>query len=539
MASGPDYYKALGRRRKASRGDQEGLPQAGAPVPPDRNPGNKDAEERFKEISEAHDVLGDRRSASSTTPAPVPSRGGGPGGGFRRLQGFDFDASHGRHPLQHVRRAPAAGGGARGVGAPTRPTRRRPGGAGLDLLRPGDHGAQVPLSVPMHERLPDLPRHGRQARHDAEGLPRLRGPRRGDRARACSRSPSLLALRRLGHGHRGPLPDLSRRGRGAHRQAPARQHPRRGKDGSRIRLAGKGEPGHNGGPAGDLYLITHVSPRRCSRAGRQPRGRGAAHDPRGAARRRGQGADARWLEDAARRPGTKHGTVQRLRGEGPPRLGGEGRGDIHYRFVIDVPEHAERGAGAAVDELAKVMNGDPARGCSRRRRRRGWRAQAATTDAVEMDRPDRSRRVHDLGGGRARDMHPQTLRMYEARGLIEPKRSPKGTRLYSQEDVERLRRIQEMTAELGLNLAGVERVLALEAEVEGCARASRSSSRRRARRRGGLAKRSERCAAPSAPSWCPIAARRHGDSCAPPSAYARRSHHDSGTTARGGYPNAA
>jgi MerR family transcriptional regulator/heat shock protein HspR len=64
------------------------------------------------------------------------------------------------------------------------------------------------------------------------------------------------------------------------------------------------------------------------------------------------------------------------------------------------------------------------------------------------------------------EMHPQTLRMYEARGLIEPKRSPKGTRLYSQEDVEKLRRIQEMTNELGLNLAGVERVLALEQELE-------------------------------------------------------------------------
>jgi len=63
-------------------------------------------------------------------------------------------------------------------------------------------------------------------------------------------------------------------------------------------------------------------------------------------------------------------------------------------------------------------------------------------------------------------MHPQTLRMYEARGLIEPKRSPKGTRLYSQEDVERLRRIQEMTSDLGLNLAGVERVLELEAQVD-------------------------------------------------------------------------
>src|SRR3981189_618376 len=64
------------------------------------------------------------------------------------------------------------------------------------------------------------------------------------------------------------------------------------------------------------------------------------------------------------------------------------------------------------------------------------------------------------------EMHPQTLRMYEARGLIEPKRSPKGTRLYSQEDVDRLRRIQGMTTDLGLNLAGVEHVLALEAQVD-------------------------------------------------------------------------
>jgi MerR family transcriptional regulator/heat shock protein HspR len=64
------------------------------------------------------------------------------------------------------------------------------------------------------------------------------------------------------------------------------------------------------------------------------------------------------------------------------------------------------------------------------------------------------------------NMHPQTLRMYETRGLIEPQRSPKGTRLYSQEDVEKLRRIQEMTAELGINLAGVERVLRLEQELE-------------------------------------------------------------------------
>lgn len=64
------------------------------------------------------------------------------------------------------------------------------------------------------------------------------------------------------------------------------------------------------------------------------------------------------------------------------------------------------------------------------------------------------------------EMHPQTLRMYEARGLIQPKRSPKNTRLYSHEDVERLRRIQEMTAQQGLNLAGVETVLELESRLD-------------------------------------------------------------------------
>ena len=78
------------------------------------------------------------------------------------------------------------------------------------------------------------------------------------------------------------------------------------------------------------------------------------------------------------------------------------------------------------------------------------------------------------------EMHPQTLRIYEQRGLITPKRSPKGTRLYSQADVERLRRIQEMTTELGLNLAGVERVLVLETKLERAQRRLDAMERRSA-----------------------------------------------------------
>src|SRR5579875_2930770 len=82
------------------------------------------------------------------------------------------------------------------------------------------------------------------------------------------------------------------------------------------------------------------------------------------------------------------------------------------------------------------------------------------------------------------DMHPQTLRMYEARGLIEPKRSPKGTRLYSHKDVERLRRIQEMTAELGMNLAGVERVFELEEQLDAMSRKVAALERRASELKG-------------------------------------------------------
>ena len=96
------------------------------------------------------------------------------------------------------------------------------------------------------------------------------------------------------------------------------------------------------------------------------------------------------------------------------------------------------------------------------------RRRVRTTTRVEVD-SDRGVFMISVAAELA-DMHPQTLRMYEARGLIEPKRSPKGTRLYSHADVERLKRIQEMTAELGLNLAGVEKVLELETKLESMTR---------------------------------------------------------------------
>src|SRR5687767_5274636 len=89
-------------------------------------------------------------------------------------------------------------------------------------------------------------------------------------------------------------------------------------------------------------------------------------------------------------------------------------------------------------------------------------------------------------------MHPQTLRIYESRGLITPGRSPKGTRLYSQEDVDRLQRIQELTSELGMNLAGVEKVFELEGELARMRRRMRSLERQAQRAQKELGDELER-----------------------------------------------
>src|SRR2546425_3025596 len=81
--------------------------------------------------------------------------------------------------------------------------------------------------------------------------------------------------------------------------------------------------------------------------------------------------------------------------------------------------------------------------------------------------PRRARGVYMISvAAEIAGMHPQTLRLYETRGLITPERSSGNTRLYSETDLERLRRIQELTTELGMNLAGVERVFELEEELE-------------------------------------------------------------------------
>ena len=111
-------------------------------------------------------------------------------------------------------------------------------------------------------------------------------------------------------------------------------------------------------------------------------------------------------------------------------------------------------------------------------RKSGWaKERGSRVEATE--RIDSTRGVFMISvAAELADMHPQTLRMYEARGLITPKRSPGKTRLYSQDDVDRLRRIQQMTDE-GLNLVGVETVLGMEQQLDRL-RAELARMRRRA-----------------------------------------------------------
>ena len=132
------------------------------------------------------------------------------------------------------------------------------------------------------------------------------------------------------------------------------------RDGSRVRLPGKGEPGRNGGPPGDVYVVTRVLPSPVfSRKGDHLEVEVPLTIPEAI-----RGAEVEVPTLTGRKtlrvpPGTKHGTVQRLRGEGPPKLGGPGRGDIRYRFTIDVPAALSREQQDAVDKLSKVMNGNP------------------------------------------------------------------------------------------------------------------------------------------------------------------------------------
>jgi molecular chaperone DnaJ len=360
MAARPDYYKTLGVDKKASAEEiKKAYRKLARRYHPDRNPDDKSAEERFKEASQAYDVLGDPEKRKQYDSGTGPFATGGPGGGFGGFGNFDFDASSMGDILSNL-----FGGGGRAQRQ--RPRAERGGDLEASVSISFDQaiaGAQVPLSVPMRATCATC--HGTGAKPGTTPIvcPRCEG--RGIETQGQGMfSISQPCSRCGGSGTIIEDPCPTCHGSGAVRTLKRLRVniPAGVRDGSRIRLAGKGEPGRRGGPPGDLYLITHVTPSPVfKRKGQNLEVEVPLSIPEALRGAEVQVPTLSGTKTLRVRPGTTHGTVQRLRGEGPPKLGGgtPPRGDIHYRFVIDVPQKLDAEQERAVEALSKTLNGDP------------------------------------------------------------------------------------------------------------------------------------------------------------------------------------
>jgi molecular chaperone DnaJ len=367
MADRPDYYKILGVGKNASDEEiKKAYRKLARQYHPDRNPGDKKAEERFKEISQAHDVLSDadKRKAYDR---------GGMLGGFGMPGGFDagsFSGGFGDILSDLFGRAGGATGGrgnAGGVRGGAGSVRQRPA-RGRDLetetsltFDQAVNGTQVSLAVPTSQACPTCHGSGAKPGTTPHVCPVCNG--RGMEAQSqgvFSMSQPCSNCHGSGTVIDDPCPTCQ--GTGAQRSVRRMKIniPAGVRDGRRIRVAGKGEPGLRGADPGDLYVITRVSESPVfKRNGDNLEVEVPLTIPEAL---QGAVVEVPTLNGSKRLkvpPGTKHGTVQRLRGEGPPRLGEKGRGDIHYRFVLDVPASLSPEQSEAVDRLSAVMNGNP------------------------------------------------------------------------------------------------------------------------------------------------------------------------------------
>jgi len=363
MAGRADYYKALGVDKKASQDEiKKAYRKLARQYHPDRNPGDEKAEARFKEISAAYDTLGDPDKRKQYDRGAGPFGFGGAGGGAGPFGGAgSFDTSGFGDILSDLFGRATGGGGTGG----RRPSREQPGRDLETEVRlsfdQAIEGAQVPLQVPTSQPCPTChgtgakpgtsPKvcpvcHGRGIESEGQGLFSISQP-----CSNCGGSGTVIE---------DPCPTCNGAGMVRTVKRLRVNIPAGVREGSRVRLAGKGEPGRNGGPPGDLYVVTHVDASPIfRRKGDNLEVEVPLTIPEAI---RGATVEVPTLHGSKKLrvpAGTKHGTVQRLRGEGPRKLDGKGQGDLHYRFVIDVPASLSKEEEAAVDELSKVMNGDP------------------------------------------------------------------------------------------------------------------------------------------------------------------------------------
>jgi molecular chaperone DnaJ len=348
-----DFYKLLGVSRDASPEEiKKAYRKLARENHPDRNPDDPKAEDRFKSIQEAYDTLSDpeKRKQYDSGGMFAGFGGGRPfgagGTGFTSDIGDIFSSLFGR-----------------GRAEP-----RTVHGADLETEVPlsfdqAVNGAQISVTVPKLDRCPTC--HGSGAK---PGSRPTVCPRCGGRG-IDAQSQGFFSISQPcpqcgGSGEVIEDPCETCGGSGLTRQTkrykvniPAGVH-----DGTRIRVAGRGEAGPRGGPAGDLYVTTRVTPSPVFK--QLADGNLEVTVPITIAEAiRGGTVEVPTLNGTKRiriPAGTEHGTVQRLRGEGPPRPGGRGRGDIRYRLAIEVPRDLSREQREAVDAMAEAFNGsDP------------------------------------------------------------------------------------------------------------------------------------------------------------------------------------
>jgi molecular chaperone DnaJ len=361
MADRPDYYKVLGVGKNASDDEiKKAYRKLARQYHPDRNSGDRKAEERFKEISQAHDVLSDPDKRKSY------DRGTGPFGGFGVPGGFDPSSFSGGFGDILSDLFGRSGGGGRGQGGVRGGQPRQARGRDLETevslgFEQAVNGAQVPLAVPTSQPCPTCNGSGAKPGTVPKVCPVCNGRGLESQSQGIfSMSQPCSNCHGSGTVIEDPCPTCG--GTGAQRSVRRMRVniPAGVRDGSRILLAGKGEPGLRGAEPGDLYVITRVSESAVfKRSGDNLEVEVPLTIPEAL-----QGAviEVPTLNGSKRLrvpAGTKHGTVQRLRGEGPARLNGKGRGDIHYRFTIEVPASLSSEQSEAVDRLSAVMNGNP------------------------------------------------------------------------------------------------------------------------------------------------------------------------------------
>jgi molecular chaperone DnaJ len=350
-----DFYKTLGVAKGASQEEiKKAYRRLARKLHPDANPGDKEAEERFKEVQEAYAVLSD----------PEKRKQYDAGGMFAGAGGARFDpsafATGGFGSFGDILSDIFGRGGRRGAG----PERMR----GRDLetevhlsFEQAIEGTQVSVSVPTEAPCPACKGSGAEPGTSPTTCPRCQG--RGIETEGQGMfSISQPCSQCGGRGTVIEHPCKSCGGHGVKRQVKRYRVkiPAGVRDGSRIRLAGKGEAGLGGGPPGDLYVVTRVSP---SPIYKRKGDHLEVEVPITIAEAvRGGTVEVPTLNGTKqiRIPaGTHDGALQRLRGEGPPKLSGRGRGDMHYRLRIDIPKSLTKEQREAIDQLAKVMNGDP------------------------------------------------------------------------------------------------------------------------------------------------------------------------------------